>query len=105
MTMETKKNFRGEPIHQPEFLAKVEAARAAIVGRHVTVTSLSSGDTEQGSCTEIAIVPDYDSIDVVLASGTRYGMEIAEVGAESISGPTGAFSPGYLHRIVTVFTP
>lgn len=103
--METKKNFRGEPIHQPEFLAKVEAARVAVVGRHVTITSLSSGDTEQGSCTEIAIVPDADSIDVVLASGTRYGMRIEEVGAESISGPTGALSQAYARRIVTVFTP
>lgn len=72
--VETKSNFRGEPIHQAPFLEVVERLRSRVVGKMISIEDnipVNRKQSESGRCIAVHIVPDYDSINLELDSGIR----------------------------------
>lgn len=79
---DAKRNFRGEPIHQAPFIEAVERLRSRVVGKQISVEDnipVNRKRPESGRCLAVHIVPDYDSINLELDNGIRYGAQFPTI--------------------------
>ena len=89
----SKTNFRGEPIHSPEFLAMVDNLRSMLRGRAVWILDdipsfpRLPGDEGDGTVIDVVPTPDYDSFQIVMEDGSWWGAQFPRPGEEVKIGP------------------